>query len=311
MTTQANLLGARLRSVPVTLLRRLQWQAKLAVSTTGSGEYRSVFRGRGVEFDQVVQYQWGDDPRDIDWNVTARLGVPYRKKFVEERDLEVIFVFEDAVSLQFGTTERSRRQSLLETVSMLALVGSLHRDRVGLLYCSPTGSWLIPPKPGRAGAMRCVTRLLAATPPRLDAAPRCDVPWQALRRTALHGSVIVWAGPFAPSAKPVSWNALRADHRLLGVRADDPWDLGDLPPDAQFTAYDPVAGWLTELDGSSRASQRAHERWRAARDSYLAELFPREDDRILVGTTHEPFDVLVQWFQRQKPDRSFAMASRA
>jgi hypothetical protein len=103
--------SSSLPSAPTALLRRLEWQARHAVNTSVSGDYRSAFRGRGMEFDQVVKYQWGDDPRDIDWNVTARLGEPYRKRFVEERDLSVIFVFEDSPALQFGSEGRTRRQT--------------------------------------------------------------------------------------------------------------------------------------------------------------------------------------------------------
>ena len=77
------------------LLRRLEWRVRHAVETVLSGEYRSAFRGRGMEFDQVVRYEFGDDVRDIDWNVTARLGEPYRKKFVEEREITFLVMFED------------------------------------------------------------------------------------------------------------------------------------------------------------------------------------------------------------------------
>src|SRR5579862_5606527 len=116
-------------SVPMALLRRLEWRVRHAVETVLSGEYRSTFRGRGMEFDQVVKYEWGDDPRDIDWNVTARLAEPYRKRFIEERDLSVIVVFEDSPGLQFGSAGRTRRQTLLETAALLMLISSINKDR--------------------------------------------------------------------------------------------------------------------------------------------------------------------------------------
>jgi len=81
------------------LLKQLEWRVRHAVENVLSGEYRSAFRGRGMEFDQVVKYTFGDDIRDIDWNVTARLGEPYRKKFIEEREVSLLLVFEDSVSL--------------------------------------------------------------------------------------------------------------------------------------------------------------------------------------------------------------------
>src|ERR1700742_412162 len=87
---------------PLSLLRQLEWRVRDAGVDVLSGEYRSTFRGRGMEFDQVVKYEFGDDVRDIDWNVTARLGEAYRKKFVEEREVTLLLVFEDSPSLHFG-----------------------------------------------------------------------------------------------------------------------------------------------------------------------------------------------------------------
>src|SRR3954468_22705529 len=125
---------------PLAMLRQLEWRVRHAVENVLSGEYRSAFRGRGMEFDQVVKYQWGDDLRDIDWNVTARLGEAYRKKFVEERELSMILLMEDSPALQFGSAGRSRRETLLETAALLMLVAALNRDRVGLFYTSSTHS---------------------------------------------------------------------------------------------------------------------------------------------------------------------------
>jgi uncharacterized protein (DUF58 family) len=115
-------------------LRRIEWSVRNAVQSMMTGEYLSVFRGRGMEFDQVVKYTFGDDIRDIDWNVTARLGEPYRKKFVEEREVSVLLVFEDDPSLQFGSAGRTRRDVLLELAALIMLIGSFNRDRIGLVH---------------------------------------------------------------------------------------------------------------------------------------------------------------------------------
>ena len=85
------------------LLRNLEWRVKRRMEAVVSGEYRSAFRGRGMEFDQVVPYEFGDDVRDIDWNVTAKLGQPYRKKYVEEREMNLVVLFEDTSDLDFGS----------------------------------------------------------------------------------------------------------------------------------------------------------------------------------------------------------------
>jgi hypothetical protein len=105
-------------------IRRLELKTRRLVNSSFAGQYHSVFRGRGMNYEDVRPYQLGDDTRAIDWNVTARLGAPYRKRFVEERDLSVMFVFEDAVALQFGSAGRTRRDTLLETVVLLMLVSA-------------------------------------------------------------------------------------------------------------------------------------------------------------------------------------------
>src|SRR5262245_65997218 len=116
---------------PSSLLRKLQGRARHTADALLGGEYRSVFRGRGREFDQVVQYEFGDDVRDIDWNVTARRGEPYRKQYIEERQLTVVLLFDDTLSLQFGSGARSKRATLLELAGPCALLAAGQRDRAG------------------------------------------------------------------------------------------------------------------------------------------------------------------------------------
>jgi uncharacterized protein (DUF58 family) len=291
--------SSSLPSAPTALLRRLEWQARHAVNTSVSGDYRSAFRGRGMEFDQVVKYQWGDDPRDIDWNVTARLGEPYRKRFVEERDLSVIFVFEDSPALQFGSEGRTRRETLLETTALLMLISSINKDRVGLLYSSPGRSWFQRALPGRKDTLRVASLLLGQEPPPLDGPSVCPVQWRLMRKIASRGSVLLWLGPFAPAAMPEAWRELQQRYQTVGIRADDPWD-SELPEDAQFAAYDPLAGRLTTIDTSSPSERAAHRRWRGQREAHFAHLFPRIDDRLKIRNTDDPLQALVTYFHRHR-----------
>jgi hypothetical protein len=286
-----------LPSASPAVLRRLEWRVRHAVSTSLTGDYRSSFRGRGMEFDQVVKYQWGDDPRGIDWNVTARLGEPYRKKFVEERELALIFVFEDSPALQFGSAGRTRRDTLLEMAALLMLVGSINRDRVGLLYTSPQTSWYQRPLPGRKGVMRTAARLLGQEPPPLGGPSACPLPWQFMRNIASKGSILLWFGPFVPADKPEGWSGLQQRYQTVGVRADDAWDA-KLPEHTTFTAYDPMSGRLTSINSSSPAEQAAHARWRDRRAAYFADLFPQHDDRLTVGNTDDPLNTLIAYFHR-------------
>ena len=145
---------------PLAILRRLEWRVRHAVENILSGEYRSAFRGRGMEFDQVVKYTYGDDVRDIDWNVTARLGEPYRKKFVEEREVTLLLVLEDSPSLDFGSGELSKREALLELAGLVMLLGAVNGDRVGFVHATPEGPIFREPVRGRGPILHAAASLM-------------------------------------------------------------------------------------------------------------------------------------------------------
>lgn len=288
---------SRAPGVPPGLLSRLEWRVRRAVANSVSGDYRSVFRGRGMQFDQVVKFEWGDDPRDIDWNVTARLGEPYRKRFVEERDLSVMLIFEDAPALCFGSERRTRRETLLQLAALLMLIGTANRDRVSLLYVSPSGHWLEGAPPGRREILRVVSRLLAQPAPALDGVSACTIPWSLVRNVAAERSVLPWLGPFFPTVPPPGWRDLRQRYQVVGIRADDAWDT-HLPAETRFAAYDPLSGRITTIDTTSAAQRAAHRRWRGEREEYFMHLFPRLSDRMKVGNEEDPLSALVAYFHR-------------
>lgn len=283
-------------------LRRLEWRVRRSVQTMLAGNYRSVFRGRGMEFDQVVKYAWGDDLRDVDWNVSARLGELYRKKFIEEREVSVLLVFEDSLSLQFGSAGRSRRDILAELAAILLLLGATNRDRVGLLYASPQGFWFRRPLPGRDYARRTAAMLLGEAPPPLDGPAQAEIPWRlALRATAAR-SVVVWLGAFDAGEAPAEWPLLGRRHHLFGFRADDPWDEA-LPAGRRLAAYDPLAGQVLSLQ-TGEPERAAHAQWRQGREDYFAALFPDVRDRCALRTDGDVFPGVVDFFNQQGGGRT-------
>ncbi len=165
---------------PLALLRQLEWRVRHAVENILSGEYRSAFRGRGIEFDQVVRYEFGDDVRDIDWNVTARLGEPYRKKFVEEREVTLLLVLEDSPTLNFGSGAQSKREALLELAGLVMLLGAVNGDRVGFVHALPDGPIFREPVRGRGPILHAAASLIGRpAPPPGSAAP--VIPWRVRR----------------------------------------------------------------------------------------------------------------------------------
>jgi len=281
---------------PLALLRQLEWRVRHAVENMLSGEYRSAFRGRGMEFDQVVRYEFGDDVRDIDWNVTARLGEPYRKKFVEEREVTLLIVFEDTPSLNFGSGAQTKREALLELAGLVMLLGAVNRDRVGFIRAAPGGHLFREPVRGRGAILHSAATLLAQPAPDPTAgAP--EIPWRLLSRAAPKHSVMIWLGDFAPRNQPEGWLVMQRRYQTMGFRVEDPWER-ELPHDGLFAAYDPTAGRLVTLEGSA-AERAAHAPWRRARDESWQTLFPAPLSRLVVGADENRLDALVKFFHAQ------------
>jgi uncharacterized protein (DUF58 family) len=284
-----------LPTAPLALLRRLEWRVRGAVESVLGGEYRSAFRGRGMEFDQVVKYEFGDDVRDIDWNVTARLGEPYRKKFVEEREVTVLVVFEDTPSLQFGSGAQSKREALLELAGLLMLLGAVNRDRVGFVHATPQGYSVCPPVRGRGAIHHAAAQLFGAIPPPLTDVVRAEIPWKQLRRIAPRHGIVVWLGDFAPQPVPEGWLVTQRRFQTRGFRVDDPWER-ELPDAGKFAAYDPVSGRLVTLENSS-AEREAHAAWRRERENTWKALFPSSTSRLVVDTRESRLDALMRFFR--------------
>jgi uncharacterized protein (DUF58 family) len=142
-------------------VRRLQMVAGRKVADVMSGAYLSVFKGRGMEFDEVRPYVPGDDVRSIDWNVTARVGEPYIKRYVEERELTVMLLVDVSASLDFGSHKRSKREAATELSALIALSAIKNGDKVGLLLFHGQADAYIPPRKGQKHALRLIREVLA------------------------------------------------------------------------------------------------------------------------------------------------------
>src|SRR5947209_9880979 len=145
-------------------IRRLQLKARRAVEDLLGGEYHSVFKGTGINFEEVREYQPGDEVRAIDWNVTARMGHPYIKKFTEERELTVMLIVDVSASGKFGSVRLSKRELAAEVASVLAFSAIRNNDKVGLVLFSDHVELFIPPKKGRIHTLRLIREILFYEP---------------------------------------------------------------------------------------------------------------------------------------------------
>jgi uncharacterized protein (DUF58 family) len=281
---------------PSSLLRKLEWRVRHTADSLLGGEYRSAFRGRGREFDQVVKYEFGDDVRDIDWNVTARRGEPYRKQYIEERQLTVVLLFEDNLSLQFGSGSRSKRDTLLELAGLFALLSAGNRDRAGFWHALPGSHLVREPVRGRTAIIETAATLLGQPVPALDGAAEADIDWRRFFHAFPRHSVVLWFGDFAPRPQPPAWAALTRRYQMIGLRVEDPWERV-LPHRGSITAIDPMTGELLPFDTSSKASRARHALWVRARDAYWQELFPSPVDRLTVSTEDDLLNAVIRFFR--------------
>jgi uncharacterized protein (DUF58 family) len=145
-------------------IRRIEITTRKLVSDSFAGEYQSVFKGRGMEFDEVRQYHPGDDVRSIDWNVTARTGEPYVKSYIEERELTVMLAVDVSGSGDFGTRNRFKRELAGELAAVMSFAATTNNDKVGLLLFTDRVESLVPPRKGRSHVLRMVRDLLVFQP---------------------------------------------------------------------------------------------------------------------------------------------------
>jgi uncharacterized protein (DUF58 family) len=155
-----------LSSELIAQVRKIEIRTRRAVDEIIGGAYHSVFKGRGIEFDEVREYTDEDDFRDIDWNVTARMGTPYIKKYVEERELNVMLLVDVSASGAFGSGDKSKRRYAIETAALLAFSAIRNNDRVGLTMFSDRTELYLSPRSGRKHGLRLVRDLMAFEPER-------------------------------------------------------------------------------------------------------------------------------------------------
>ncbi|HSJ09593.1 MAG TPA: DUF58 domain-containing protein, partial [Longimicrobiales bacterium] len=238
-------------------VRQIELRTRGLVTSIFGGEYQSVFRGQGMEFSEVREYEAGDDVRNIDWNVTARTGHPYVKKHVEERELTVLLLVDLSGSEQFGTRGRFKAELAAELAAVLALSAVRNNDRVGLLIFTDSVEHVVPPRKGRRHALRLVRDVLAFQPRGrgTDTAGALDY----AARLLPHRGIIFMLSDFAPAvntraADTAHWEKtlrlVSRRHDVVGIAITDPAEL-TLPDVGLVAVEDPETGTYAYVDTSS------------------------------------------------------------
>jgi uncharacterized protein (DUF58 family) len=235
-------------------VRQIELRTRRLVTDALAGEYHSVFKGRGMDFDEVREYSPGDEVRLIDWNVTARTGVPFIKKLREERELTLLLAVDVSASGKFGSNAQSKRELAAEVASVLAFSAIRNRDKVGLLLFTDEVEHYVPPKKGRTHVLRVIRDILF-TPPRrrgTDVAAALDFCNDVLRRRAVVFVISDFIEPpdaFDRMKKLLRTTNKRHDLVLLHLRDRHEEEL---PALGLLTLEDPETGEVAEIDTGSR-----------------------------------------------------------
>ena len=279
-------------------VKRIELRTRGLVNSRFVGEYHSVFKGQGMEFSEVREYQPGDEVRTVDWNVSARMRKLFVKRYVEERELTVLLIVDCSGSSRFGTGATDKQTMAAELAAVLALTATRNNDRVGLLRCSDRIEHVVPPRKGRRHALRLVRDVLAwpSSSRGTDLAVALD--WAAGVLT--HRSIVFIISDFVTPPIERQLKLLSRRHDLVAVVIDDPAERV-LPDLGVARLVDTETGQLVEIDTGSDIVRRRYERAvseeRAVRQQLLRRL---AIDEVLISTEHGYEQPLLRFFNARE-----------
>lgn len=278
-------------------IRRIEIRTRHLVEDLFAGSYLSVFKGRGIEFDQVRKYEIGDDVRSVDWNVTARMGELYVKRFVEERELTMLLVVDMSASNDFGTQGQFKRDTAIEMAAMLAFAAVRNNDKVGLLLFTDRVEKYIPPRKGRKHTLRLLRELLAFEPKGRGTNVKGAL--EHVNRMMKRRGIIVLVSDFQsePESYRKALNITGARHDLIAIDLRDPME-SEIASVGLLALQDAETGELVEVDTSDAA-------WRAAFQKRVGEYDAAKKrvwngakvDRIILETPDDHAGALTRFFQ--------------
>ena len=283
------------------LLKRVR---QIEIKTRGlsnnifAGQYHSAFKGKGMSFSEVREYQYGDDVRDIDWNVTARYNKPFVKVFEEERELTVMLLIDVSNSLDFGTVKQLKKDMVTEIAATLAFSAIQNNDKIGVIFFSDRIEKFIPPKKGRKHILYIIRELLDFKPEskRTDIKMAVEYLTNVIKKrcTTFMISDFIDENDFR--------NALTIANRKHDIVAIQVYDrrMAELPDVGLMKVRDAETGHEQWIDTSSRALRRAHNDWWIQRQGVLNETFTKSNvDSVSISTDQDYVKSLLNLFAKR------------
>src|SRR5262245_34890973 len=312
-------------------IRQIEIRTRRLVSETLAGQYHSVFKGQGMNFDEVREYQPGDEVRTIDWNVTARMNHPFVKKFVEERELTLMLVVDVSGSGLFGSSAQSKRELAAEIASLLAFSAIRNNDKVGLLLYTDEVEKFIPPRKGRGHVLRVIREVLFFEPKRRGTNLRAAL--EFMGRVTPHKAIVVVISDFLENSaelavssqpsredtrrhstltQPISppvYTALRQANRrhdLVAVHISDPYEK-ELPSLGRVILEDAETGQVIELNTGIFGNRAAFKERQDLTNQSLARMFRSAGIDTIQLRTDQPYAAtLGRFFEAREKRRLHA-----
>jgi uncharacterized protein (DUF58 family) len=283
-------------STPERILQRLDWQVIRRLDGLLQGDYRSLFYGHGVDFADLREYQPEDDIRYIDWNVTARMGTPYVRQYVEDRDITAWFLLDLSPSMDFGTAQSLKRTVLIDLVATLARLLTRHGNRVGAVFFGGRVERTIPARSGRVHVLRLVNDLLKqprlAQAPFTDLAPLIETGLNLVRRRSL---VFLISDFICAPGWQQPLRLLNQRHEVIAVRLWDPREA-ELPDVGLIVMEDAETGEQIYVDTRDKQFRRRFYEAARQREAEMSETFKRAGvDALSLSTDEDLVRALVRF----------------
>jgi uncharacterized protein (DUF58 family) len=282
-------------------IRYIQIYTGKAVNDVLAGEYHSVFKGQGMEFDEVRAYEPGDDIRAIDWNVTARTGLPYVKRYVEEREITVFFLVDLSASGSFGSREKLKNEIAAEFCALLAFSAIKNNDKVGLIVFTDTIELFIPPAKGTSHVLRLIRELLFFEPEKTRKNIGTDIALALdyLGRVLHKRGVVFLVSDFLDQDFEKTLGVLARRHDLIAVTVSDPHECA-LPDVGLLEIQDAETGASVLVDTGNKEVRSRYEELAREKNDTLKNLFKATGvDHIELSTDRDYVLDLVKFFRRR------------
>ena len=276
-------------------VRRIEITTRGMVNDVFSGEYHSVFKGRGMDFSEVREYQIGDDIRTIDWNVTARYGHPYVKVFEEERELTVMLLVDASFSSEFGTHERMKGEIAAELCALLAFSAIKNNDKVGLIIFTDKIEKFVPPRKGKSHVLRVLRELLFFKPE--DRQTDIGLSLEYLSRVIRRRSTVFLVSDFLSKDYTRALRIANKKHDIVGIHIVDPRELA-LPDVGYIELEDAETGESLLVNSFDRRVRQLFGKRTSEAMAQKEKLFRSMNvDSIVIRTDESYFEPLIRFFR--------------